>query len=151
QARGDAPGQFRLTSGRGAFLPPTDGLAVEPFLAVAALDGDTRSARVFLAAPIDRTAIDELFSERFVETEEIAWDARSEAVIATRERRFGALVLERKPVAAPEPQALARAMADGIRQLGLAALPWTPDARAVQARIGFLHRLGPAGWPDVSD
>jgi ATP-dependent helicase HrpB len=151
QARGDAIGQFRLTSGRGAFLPPTDALAKEPFLAVAALDGDTRSARIFLAAPIDRAAIEEQFADRFDDAEEIAWDARSESVVATRERRFGALVLDRKPIAAPDSPALARAMADGIRQLGLTALSWTPEARAIQARIAFLRRLDADRWPDVSD
>ena len=151
QARGDAVGQFRLTSGRSAFLPPTDALAAVPFLAVAALDGDARSARIFLAAPIDRAAIEELYSERFEEAEDIGWDPRSEAVVATRQRRLGALVLDRKPIAAPDPQALAGAMADGIRQLGLTALPWTAGARAIQARIGFLRRLDPDRWPDVSD
>ena len=151
QARGDALGQFRLTSGRGAFLSPTDALAKEPFLAVAALDGDARSARIFLAAPIDRAAIEALFAEQFQETQDIAWDARSEGVVATRERRLGGLVLDRKPIAAPDPHALAQAMADGIRQLGLSALPWTSAARAIQARIGFLHRLDPKSWPDVSD
>jgi ATP-dependent helicase HrpB len=151
QARGDAVGEFRLTSGRGAFLPSTDVLANEPFLAVAALDGDARSARIFLAAPLDRSAIEKLFSERFEEAEDIVWDARSESVVATRERRLGALALERKPIAAPDPRALARAMADGIRQLGLAALPWTAEARATQARVAFLRRLDPDGWPDVAD
>ncbi len=151
QARSEATGQFQLTSGRGAFLPPTDALAAEPLLAVAALDGDARSARIFLAAPIDRAAIEEQFADQFDEGEEIAWDARSESVVATRERRLGALVLDRKPIAAPDPQGQARAMADGIRQLGLAALPWTADARGMQARIGFLRRLDPDGWPDVSD
>jgi ATP-dependent helicase HrpB len=151
QARGDAVGQFRLTSGRGAFLPPTDALAAEPFLALASLDGDARSARIFLAAPIDRAAIEEQFADRIDDREEIAWDARSESVVATRERRLGALVLERKPIGAPDLPGLARAMAEGIRQLGPSALPWAPDARAVQARIGFLRRLDPDGWPDVSD
>jgi ATP-dependent RNA helicase HrpB len=151
QARGDAVGQFRLTSGRGAFVPPTDALAAEPFLAVAALDGDARSARIFLTAPLDRAAIEEQFADRFEEKEEIAWDTRSESVVATQERRLGALVLERKPITAPDPQALARAMADGIRQLGLSALPWTVDARALQARLSFLRRLDPEAWPDVSE
>ncbi len=151
QARGDALGQFRLTSGRGAFLPPTDAQAAEPFLAVAALDGDARSARIFLAAPLDRAAIEEQFADVIVEREEVAWDARSESVIATRERRLDALTLDRKPLAAPDPQALARAMADGIRQLGLTALPWTAEARAVRARLGFLRRLDAGRWPDVSD
>src|SRR5262249_38718628 len=94
---------------------------------------------------------EEQFADRLEEGQEIAWDARSESVIATRERRLGALVLERKPIAAPDPQAMARAMADGVRQLGLAALPWSADARAIQARIAFLRRLDPDSWPDVSD
>ena len=143
QARGDAVGQFRLTSGRGAFLLPTDALAAEPLLAVAALDGDARSARIFLAAPIDRAAIEEQFADRFEDVEEIGWDTRSESVITTRERRLGALVLDRRPVAAPDPHALARAMADGIRQLGLAALPWNAGALAVPSRISFMRRLDP--------
>jgi len=151
QARGDAVGQFRLTSGRGAFLLPTDALAAEPLLAVAALDGDARSARVFLAAPIDRAAIEEQFADRFEDVEEIGWDTRSESVVATRERRLGALVLDRRPVAAPDPRAVARAMADGIRQLGLTALPWNAGALAVQSRISFLRRLDPGAWPDVSE
>src|SRR5262249_24341567 len=123
----------------------------EPFVAVAALDGDARSARIFVAAPVDRAAIEEEFAGHVGEQEEIAWDPRNEAVVATRERRLGALVLERRPIGTPDPQALARAMADGIRQLGLAALPWTPEAPAIQARITFLRRLDPGGWPDVSD
>lgn len=149
QARGD--GQFRLTSGRAAFLPPTDPLAREPFLAVASLDGDARLARIFLAAPIDRAALDDLFADRLVELDEISWDSRSESVVAARERRLGALALDRGALANPDPAKVVHAMAEGIRQMGLFALPWTDAARGLQARVAFLRRLESASWPDLSD
>jgi ATP-dependent helicase HrpB len=150
QARSEG-GQFRLAGGRGAFLPQTDPLSAEPFLAVAALDGDARAARIFLAAPIDRAAIDALFDDRITAVDEIAWDSRSESVTASREWRLGALVLDREPLPSPDPQAIMRAMADGIRQLGLAVLPWTEAARSIQARAALLRRLDPDAWADLSD
>jgi ATP-dependent helicase HrpB len=151
QARSDGGGQFRLAGGRGAFLPPTDPLAAEPFLAVAALDGDARSARIFLAAPIDRSGIETLFGDRITAIDEIAWDSRTESVIASRERRLGALALDREPLPSADPQAIMRAMADGIRQLRLPALPWTDAARRIQSRVALLRRLDPDAWPDLSD
>jgi ATP-dependent helicase HrpB len=149
QARGEH-GQFRLANGRGAMLPAIDPLAAEPFLAVAALDGAARSARIFLAAPIERAALDELFADRLVTVEQVAWDSRSESVIANRELRLGALVLEARP-APPDPAATAAAMAAGIKALGIAALPWSDQARGIQARVAFLQRLEPERWPDLSD
>jgi len=151
QSRGEGRGQFLLANGRGAMLPETDPMAGEPYLAVAMLDGDAKSARIFLAAPVERTTIEELFADRLVTVDEVRWDARSESVVAVRERRFGALVLERAPIGAAATAAVTEAMADGIRQLGMACLPWTRDARAIQARVEFLRRLEPGGWPDLSD
>jgi ATP-dependent helicase HrpB len=151
QARGDGRGEFRLANGRGAALPATDPLAAEPYLAIASLDGDARSARVFLAARIDQATIEDLFADRLMIVDDVRWDARGECVTATRERRLGALVLAREPLASLAPAAVAQAMAEGIRQLGLAALAWTNEARAVQARVAFLRRLDPNTWPDLSD
>jgi len=64
---------------------------------------------------------------------------------------LGALALGRAPLPDPDPAAVAQAMADGIRAMGLTALPWTETARSLQARVAFLHRLDPASWPDLSD
>jgi len=57
QRRPGGAGQFRLSNGRGAILPPTDPLAAEDYLAVAELDGDKREARIFLAAPLSLASI----------------------------------------------------------------------------------------------
>jgi ATP-dependent helicase HrpB len=42
-------------------------------------------------------------------------------------------------------------MLDGIRAMGVGALPWSDATRAWQARVMFMHRHQTESWPDVSD
>ncbi|HYM04232.1 MAG TPA: ATP-dependent helicase HrpB [Stellaceae bacterium] len=153
QRRPGGLGQFRLSNGSGAELPATDPLAAEEFLAVADLDGERKVARIFLAAPVTRGELEEDFADIIEASESIAWDDREEAVLARRQRRLGALILDDAPfVGAPADRVVA-AMLDGVRRLGIAALPWPREAESFRRRVMFLHALdGPAsGWPDLSD
>ena len=75
-------------------------------------------------------------------------------MLARRTRRFGALLLEDRPLPAIPPDRAADAMLAGVRQLGIAALPWDPETRNLQARIEFVCRLAsaPLGpWPASDD
>ena len=72
----------------------------------------------------------------------LAWNPRTEMVEAKRERRLWSLVLEEKPLKNPPPEQVAAAMIEGIRAMGLAALPWTDGARNLRARVAFLRRVG---------
>jgi ATP-dependent helicase HrpB len=50
--------------------------------------------------------------------------------------------------------AAAAAMLAGVRELGLDALPWTDEARDLQARMEFARRVAPqatADWPAADD
>lgn len=149
QRRGGT-GQFRLSNGRGAVLPPHDPLAAEDLLAVGSLDGEARDARIFLAAPIALAEIEEDFGDAIEDKNVLAWNPRAETVEAKRERRLWSLVLEEKPLRDPPSDQVVAAMIAGIRTMGLAALPWTDHARNLQARIAFLRRIG-GEWPDLSD
>ncbi len=150
QSRG-ATGQFRLASGGGAELPASDPLAKEEFIAVAELDGERKTARIFLAAPLSRAEIDEDFADRIIASDTIAWDAQSEAVLARRQRRLDALILDDQPLRdAPSEQVIA-ALLTGIREVGLAALSWSSEAESLRARVTFLHRTLGDEWPDFSD
>jgi ATP-dependent helicase HrpB len=152
QRRGGT-GQFRLSSGRGALLAPTDPLAASDFLAVAALDGDKREARVFLAAPIGLAEIEEDFAGAIEQQAFVAWNSRLEAVEAKQERRLWALVLAEKPLPRPSPEAVTAAMIAGIREMGISCLPWSPELETLRARIAFLRDAGESRWtwPDLSD
>ncbi|WP_439576517.1 ATP-dependent helicase HrpB [Elioraea sp.] len=148
-ARGEA-GAFLLANGRGARLSTADPLARAPFLAVAALDLTGTDARLRLAAPLTRDAVETLAAGRIVTTEDVSWDDQAGAVRARRRRMLDALVLDEAPVAEPDAALLARGLCAGVRARGLGALPWTATARNLQARVARMAALEP-GWPDLSD
>jgi ATP-dependent helicase HrpB len=73
-------------------------------------------------------------------------------VVAERQRRLGAIVLERRPLREGAADAVRAAMLDGLRSLGIEALPWDPVARQWQARVLSLRAWrSEENWPDVSD
>jgi ATP-dependent helicase HrpB len=152
QRRG-GPGQYRLSNGKGARLAETDPLAREDFLAVAALDGDRREARIFLAAPLTLAEIEADFDAEIETVEVIAWNSRTETVEAKTERRIWSLVLEERALAARSGDAVVAAMVTGIREMGLASLPWTPEIESFRQRVAFLRVAdGDSGaWPDLGD
>ncbi len=157
QRRGEAGapvrGSFRLANGRGAWCDEADPLASAPYLAIADLDGDKQDARIFRAAPLERAGLEALFADRMRTEERVEWDARDGAVKARRRTTLDALVLSEAPLASPDPAAVAAAVIDGIRALGLAVLPWSGEPETLRARIALLRRIEgtDSGWPDVSD
>jgi ATP-dependent helicase HrpB len=148
--RPGAAGRYLLSGGRGAALPEGDPMANEEFLVVGDLDGAAQDSRIFLAAPITSGEIEELYAERIVAEQVVEWSAREGAVLARQRRRLGALILEDKPLVKPDTATLRTAMLEGVRQLGLAALPWTDELRTWRDRAAFLRRQDES-WPDLSD
>ena len=142
--------RYLLSGGRGAALTEGDPLANEEFLVVADLDGSAQDSRIFLAAPITLADIEALFAERILREDVVRWSERDGAVLARRRRRLGALVLEDKPLAQPDGEALKKAMVEGIRQIGLGALPWSEDLIRWRERMAFLRTLDER-WPDLSN
>jgi ATP-dependent helicase HrpB len=145
-------GGFRLANGRGAALADLDPLNRESFLAVAEVGGGDKDARIFLAAAFSQRGIEENFAPYLETNETVSWNSRTEAVEARRQKRLGALVLEDSHWMNAPSERVARALLDGVRALGLAALPWTDAARQIQARVAFLRKDASDGnWPDFSD
>ena len=74
-------------------------------------------------------------------------------MLARRQRRLGELVLKEEQLTDPGGARTAQAFCQGIRELGLALLPWTRELENFRARVEFLRRFEPegSGWPDMSD
>lgn len=151
--------RYRLANGRPAQIPSDDPLALEPWLAVADLGGGS-PPRIMKAAAITQEEIEESFVAKIAWHRRVAWDPKSRSVLAREERRFEALALGQRPLARPDPEELARALAEGVRRLGVGALPFTAGVRALQARIAFAARWSGdnddvsgdgEGWPQVDD
>jgi ATP-dependent helicase HrpB len=141
QRRAGVEGRYTLANGRGAHFAEAQSLAREEFIVAIDLDDRERDARILLAAPIAKSALEEHFADRMQRTESVEWDSREQAVLARRVVRLDALVLDEKPLRDASTDAMSTAMLAGIRELGIAALPWSRDARDLQARLEFLRRL----------
>ena len=151
RADGSGRGELLLANGRGAFLEPTDPLAASAWVVVAELDGDATRSRVYEAAALDEGDVRTVAGDSVTTSTEVRWDARTGDVVARTVERLGAITLVARPVDdAPEDEVV-DALVEGIRQEGMAVLPWDEGSRRLQARLGFLHRIDPERWPDVTD
>jgi ATP-dependent helicase HrpB len=153
RARGEG-GRYLLANGRGARFAEPQALAKAEFIVAAELDGAEREARIFLAAPLRLADLETQFAAQIAEHAEILWDSREQAIRARRERRLGALLLDSAEIRNPDPEQLQNAALEGLRQLGIAGLPWTPALRQWQARVLLMRQhevASPEPWPDLSD
>ncbi len=154
QRREGSDGRYLLANGRGAAFAGTVSLAREEFIVAVELDDREREARIDLAVPLTRALLEQLFASHIVTEERFGWEHRSAAVLARRVRRLDALLLEDAPRPAADDERALAAMLDGVRQLGLGALPWDAHSRDLQARMQFVHGLQRddlRDWPASDD
>lgn len=150
QRRPGGSGRFLLRNGNGAAFAEPQALSASPYIVAAELDARRPESRIFLAASLAADDLVAHFGDQIVGEGIIAWDDDQRAVVARRVTRLGAIVLGDAALRDPDPARVAEALLEGVRRLGVAALPWSDAARRVRERLGFLHALDPA-WPDVSD
>lgn len=150
-ARAKGAGAFLMASGTGAEVGDGSGLRNAPWLAVAVADRPphSASARIRLAAVIDEDTALAAAAHLRTDVEEVRWEAGD--VVARAARRLGAVELAVRPLRTPDPALVRAALLDGLRTEGLGLLRWSPDAGALRARLGFLHRTLGGAWPDVAD
>jgi ATP-dependent helicase HrpB len=153
RARGEG-GRYLLANGRGARFAEPQALAKAEFIVAAELDGAEREARIFLAAPISLRDLEAHFAALIVDSADIRWDSRDAAIHARNERRLGALILESIEMRNPDPAVMQDAALAGLRQIGIAALPWTKTLQQWRARVMLMRQhdvMAPTPWPDLSD
>jgi ATP-dependent helicase HrpB len=146
---GTAP-RYLLSGGKGAVLPADDPLAAAPLIVAADLDGDPREATVRLALPLAESDLRRLHADRLRWVTVCEWSRRERAVVARRRLMLGALALEDQPWRGAPAELVTAALIEGLRELGPEALPWTPAARRLAARVEWLRRHGETGLPDLS-
>ncbi|MEU6313452.1 ATP-dependent helicase C-terminal domain-containing protein [Streptomyces sp. NPDC047014] len=150
-AKARADTAYLMASGTAAELAKNSPLRQTPWLAVAVADRSphTPSARIRLAATLDEDTARTAAAHLLTATEEVRWEDGD--LLARAVDRLGAIELAVRPLRTPDPALVRAALLDGLRSDGLGLLRWTPDARALRARLDFLHRTLGGAWPDVAD
>ncbi len=144
--KGDAP-RYVLSGGKGAIAAEGDPLGAARLIVATDLDGDPREAKVRQGLSIPEAALRRLYGDHSRWQDVTEWSRREGRVIARRQERFGALILDDRHLDDAPPEALARAAFDGLCQIGL---PWSAPARRLRARVNLLRHEG-TDLPDLSD
>ena len=144
-------GRFVMANGRGAELPETERLAGSQMLVIADLTGRAAQARILAAAEISRGDVEEHLPGEIRTEDQSFFDRASRQVRTRRATRLGAIIFEETPLPRPSGEQAAKALAEGIRELGVGVLPFSKEAAQLRDRIGFLHRTIGEPWPDMSD
>ncbi|MFI0395611.1 ATP-dependent helicase HrpB [Paracoccus jiaweipingae] len=142
--RGQDSPRYLLSGGRGAVLPDGDPMAAAAWIVATDLDGAGREARIRMAATVTEPELRDLFTDRIAPATVCLWSRRDGRVLTRRQERLGALVLSDRHDDSADPQAIARAAFEGLRDIGL---PWTRAAARLRARIA----LFPDDLPPVDD
>jgi ATP-dependent helicase HrpB len=151
QLRGDtAEGRFLLRNGAGARLVHGQGLSSAQFIVAAELDGDSREARIFLGAELEREDLDAYLADQFDRERLIEWDSERRSVRAVQRTRLGSIVLSEAGLSNPTGDDVTAVLLGVVRREGLSSLPWSDKAKGIRDRVAFMHQRH-TGWPDLSD
>ncbi|NHM20190.1 ATP-dependent helicase HrpB [Tritonibacter mobilis] len=146
QRRKGDDARYVLSGGKGAVLENSDPLAAAPYLVVTDSDGNPREAKIRLAAQITLAEIRVLFADQIHWQDLCSWSKRDRRVVARKQERFSALVLDDRIWKDVPPEATATAMLDGVRDLGLRL---SPAAARLATRVELLRAEG-HDLPDFS-
>lgn len=144
-------GHYQLSNGKGARLREGDALGSQEWLVAAELDGKSRQAEIYLAAPVCLADLQQDLPHLVREREESVWDEQRGTVIVRRLRTLGQLVLAETLLGKPGPEQIGQALLQAVRSKGLDSLPWDERCRQWRARVALLGREFPGDWPPVTD
>ena len=143
--KGDAP-RFVLSGGKGAILDDHDPLAGVRLIVVTDTDGNPREAKIRQAIQISESEIRGLFCDQIHWQDVCEWSKRERRVVARQREMLGAIALDDRIWKDAPPDAIATAMLDGVRDLGITL---SDAAKRFVARVMLVRDSG-ADLPDMS-
>lgn len=138
----DDNGKYKLANGNIVTLDSGDDLIACPLLAVASL-----GTRIFLASPLSKDDLKGI--ARW--TDNVFWDGKQGRVVARRELRIGAVILDTRPLDNDVRERITDAICLAARKDGLSMFSFSDSVQALQRRIAAVSSWHPElSLPDVS-
>lgn len=141
--------RFKLMSGGQALIASTHSLSQQEYLLAVNLDGISQGAKIYHACAITKSQIESLFPSAQNWHQEVRWDSNAGRLMGEEQRRLGALVLERRPLARLAPEAIVVALISGLRQR--MTFNWSKEDQQLLGRLRFVQKHLGAPWFEVSD
>lgn len=142
---GDTP-RWLLSGGKGVTLDAADPLAGARLIVVTDTDGHPTEAKIRQAIRIEEAELRSVLGDRIGWVDLCEWSRRERRVVARRQERLGAIALSDRIWTDAPDDAVARAMLDGVRDLGLVL---SSAAERLRTRAEMLRAAG-HDLPDLS-
>jgi len=127
--------RYLTATGKEAMLDSRDDLCGCEWLIIVRSDGDTKTSRIHLCAPITDEAVHNYFSHWISTQQSLTWNEQTQRVESRETTQLGAILLESRSIESQEKDKVAKKLCEGIRLSGLESLPWSDKGRS------FLYRL----------
>ncbi|MGE5681530.1 MAG: ATP-dependent helicase HrpB [Bacillota bacterium] len=154
-ARKRSANQYQLAQGTIVSVPEGSMLLREEFLAVGDVDGASAVAKVYLAAPLRREDIIDLFEDILASEDIVEW--KDQAVRGRKRLMLGSVTVTEKEFN-PSDSDAADCIIKAIESYGLEFLPWDKESRSIRERSQWyrLYLLSQNNtllndWPDLSN
>lgn len=146
------PLSYLMASGSGAYFKEPSTVSMHDHILAAHVAGHPGNAVIFLAAPIPVQELELVWGHEMETREAVVWNPDKQMVQAIRQTWYGRIQVRQVPLPDPDPESVWKAMLQGIRQMGLSALPWTGRLMQLRHRVCFLREhAGFSHLPDLSD
>ena len=151
-SRSPRSGDYALANGTGARLRKDDPITNCEFIAAASVEGEGNRQIIFTAAPLSFPEIEQFSPELISEEFHVHWNPDRKAVEAEKQIKVGNMTVSAKHAlnTLPREHLLAAYLA-GIREEGIAALPFEKESESLRERVTFLRRFLPDEFPNLSD
>jgi ATP-dependent helicase HrpB len=151
-ARQRHAGGYQLANGRSCQFAEPGTLSRNKWLAVAEVGGlrGRRGEVIRSAAALDPLLFDTVLDALINSTTRVDWDQKSGVFVAERQRRCGALVLDRQRLPDVSDEDRISGLLTIIRSESMRNLPWRGAAQDFHARARLMTALAP-DWPSFED
>lgn len=139
QRQPDKPG-YLLSNGKGASIPAFLQHHLYHYIVIANLDAKQGEARIYLAAEISASQIEEYCSHNIQQIQQIKWNTSAQRVEVLQASRIGKINLHEKLVTPEDKQPVHACLIDAIKNAGLENLNWSEKAISLKQRVQFINR-----------
>ena len=158
--RDNSVNRFLLSNGKGAAIPEFLQQHAYTYLVVANLDvkkgREQAEAIIYLAAEINESQLEDYFSELIQHEECMIWNTVHQRVEAKQISRIDNLILQETLSRTKNIQAIHNCLLEGIKEVGIQCLNWSPKAVSLKQRVNFINHQScklqlEIDLPDFSD
>lgn len=152
KARGQSG--YQLAGGVGVNLLPDDSLSGQPWLVVADFQESERQShgRIDLAIALEPQLFKNALIHCIKQDVVCGWDDDKQRFFAEKQRRIGAIVLDKQPIDQLDEQQIKQAIYGLIRAKGLMVLAFDDKVAQLRLRVALAKHYQLAGeWPALDD